>query len=74
MQARYVARHADLLDSVAAHAWASLVQADLDLAAWPSDMASGMAAFACLGVMDSVFAPKPSLAVWNSLYSRRLQL
>jgi hypothetical protein len=71
LQARYLRRHAQLLDSVAAQAWVQLMFADLDLAAWPTAAATPqLALFAQLGLVDSQFRPKPALAVWDELHAR----
>ena len=71
-QARYIARHAQLLDSVAAEAYFQLMFADLDLAALPQPLPANLPLFAQLGLSDSQFAPKPALAQWDALFARPL--
>lgn len=72
IQARYIARHADLLDSVHARALVQLFYADLDLAAYPGADVVGLQPFAHLGLTDSSFMPKPALAAWDGLFARPL--
>lgn len=71
-QARYIARHAELLDSVAAAACFQLMFADLDLASLPAPVPANLPLFAELGLTDKTFAPKPALAAWDALFARRL--
>ncbi|MBL8325713.1 MAG: hypothetical protein JNJ89_12230 [Rubrivivax sp.] len=71
-QARYITRHAQLLDAVGAKAWLHLVFADLDLAALPPPLPANLPLFASIGLVDSNFAAKPALASWDSLFARRL--
>ena len=71
LQARYIARHAALLDDIGAKAWLQLPFADIDLAAVPPPVPSNLPLFANLGLTDSSFAAKPALAAWDALYSRQ---
>jgi hypothetical protein len=70
IQARYITRHADLLDSVNALAWLHLVFADIDLTAFPPPLPPNLPLFASIGIVDSQFAAKPALAQWDSLFRR----
>ncbi len=70
-QARYVVRHADLLDAVAARAWLQLQFADIDIASLPPPVPVNLPLFASIGLADSSFAPKPALAAWDTLFARR---
>jgi hypothetical protein len=70
-QARYIARHAELLDAVSARGWLQLQFADIDLASLPPPLPANLPLFATLGLMTSAFAPKPALAAWDALYARR---
>jgi hypothetical protein len=72
MQARWVARQAELLDAVHAHAWLHLQFADIDLEALAPALRTSLAPFATIGLTDSNFVAKPALAVWDSLLARRL--
>jgi hypothetical protein len=72
VQARYVARHAALLDEVDARGWLQLLFADLDLAVVPPPLPANLPLFANLGLTDSNFAAKPALAAWDALFARRL--
>lgn len=72
MQARYLVRHAGLLDSVKASGLAQLLQADLDLSSLPPAVAQGMALFGSLGIMDASFGAKPAQGVWSKLFARPL--
>ena len=71
-QARYVTRHAQLLDSVQAVGLIQLQFADLDLAAFPQPQPPNLPLFAQLGLTAADFSPKPALAAWDALHARRL--
>lgn len=71
-QARYIAKHAELLDSVAAAACFQLMFADLDLASLPAPVPPSLPLFAELGLTDKAFAAKPALAAWDALFARSL--
>jgi len=71
-QARYIARHAELLDSVHAVGVIQLLFADIDLSSVPPADAAPIAPFASIGVTDSDFNAKPALAAWDALFARRL--
>jgi hypothetical protein len=71
-QARYVTRHADLLDRVGASAWLQLQFADVDLASLSPPVPANLPLFASIGLADSNFGAKPSLAAWDALFARRL--
>ncbi len=72
MQARYVTRQAQLLDSVSARALLHLLFADPDMATFPQPLPPNLPLFASIGLTDSEFNPKPSLASWDALHRRRL--
>lgn len=72
LQARYVTRHAQLLDSVAARAVVQLLFADLDLSTVPPPIPANLPLFAQIGLADSAFNPKPALGAWDAVYARRL--
>ncbi len=67
MQARYIRRHAQILDVARATAVFQITFTDLDLSASPPPPGSVLPLFAHLGLVDSVLAPKAALAVWDSL-------
>ena len=72
LQARYIARHAALLDSIAARGMIQIEFVDLDLAALPSPQPANLPLFATLGMVDSQYAAKPALAQWDALFARAL--
>lgn len=72
VQARYVTRHADLLDRVGAQAWLQLQFADFDITTVPPPVPANLPLFASIGLADSNFVPKPALARWDQLFARRL--
>lgn len=72
MQARYVARHAALLDDVRAQALLQLQFADIDIASLPAPVPANLPLFASIGLADSDFVAKPALAAWDELFARRL--
>jgi len=69
-QARYITRHADLLDSIGALGLIQLVFADLDIASLPPPLPANLPLFAEIGLTDSQFTPKPALARWDALFAR----
>jgi len=70
-QARYITRHADLLDRADAKGWLQLQFADIDLASLPPPLPENLPLFASIGLADSNFAPKPALAAWDAQFARR---
>lgn len=72
LQARYITRHAQLLDSVRASAVIQLEYADIDLASFPSPFPPNLPLFIDIGLTDSNFNAKPALAAWDALHARRL--
>ena len=71
-QSRYIARHAELLDQIAAKAWLQLQFADIDLAALNGAIPANLPLFGSIGLTDSNFNPKPALAQWDLLHRRQL--
>ena len=69
-QARYITRHAQLLDSINARGLIQLVYADLDLATFPPPIPANLPLFVNIGLTDSNFVAKPALATWDSLHGR----
>ena len=69
-QARYIQRHAQLLDSINAKGVIQLMYADLDLSRWPSPQPPNLPLFAQLGLVDKNFAAKAGLAQWDKLFAR----
>ena len=67
MQARYIRRHAQILDAAGAVAVFQITFTDLDLSTSPPPPGSILPLFAHLGLVDSALAPKVALAVWDSL-------
>jgi hypothetical protein len=69
-QARYIQRHADLLDSVDAVAYCQLQFADIDVAALTPPVPANLALFTAIGLADSQFVPKLALSQWDALFAR----
>lgn len=70
LQAAWIRRAASLLDAAKAVAWFQLDFTDLDLAAFglpPDD--PQVVQFTRIGLVDTALAPKPSLAVWDSVFA-----
>ena len=67
LQARYIRRHAEILDAAQAAAVFQITFTDLDLSASPPPPGSALPLFAHLGLVDTALAPKPALAVWDSV-------
>jgi len=70
LQARYITRHADLLDTVAAAAVAQTLFADIDIATVPNPPAN-LPLFIAIGLVDKDFGAKPALVAWDALFARR---
>jgi hypothetical protein len=62
LQARYVGRHAEILSQARAAALFQITFTDL-----VPDLAPGLGPFSHLGLVDTLLASKPALAVWDSL-------
>jgi hypothetical protein len=62
MQSRYIRRHAMILNRARASVLFQITFTDLD-----PDLAPGLGPFSHLGLVDTLLAPKPALAVWDSL-------
>jgi hypothetical protein len=72
-QAAYIRRQAALLDQADALYVFQLTFTDLDLGSFPPPIPSNLSFFASLGLVDADLRPKPSLSVWDSLYSLKLR-
>ncbi len=70
LQARYITRHAALLDSIGALGWLQLEFADIDVAALTPPLPANLPLFVTLGLVDSQFVAKPALAQWDALFAR----
>lgn len=70
-QSRYLRRQAALLDAVQARAVFQLTFSDLDVESLGLPPGSILPFFASLGLVDTDLAPKPALAVWDSLFALR---
>jgi hypothetical protein len=76
LQARYIRRQADLLDSVQARAVIQTLFTDIDLSSVPEPYPDNLPLFTSLGLMvleGNTFLAKPALAVWDELYARSLE-
>lgn len=69
-QARFVARHGELLDGIGAVMWLHLLFADPDLSTWPQPIPPSLPLFTNIGLTDSDFSPKPALVEWDALFAR----
>jgi hypothetical protein len=72
MQARYIARQAQLLDAANAIAVFQLSFTDLDLASFPKPVPTILPLFATLGLVDANLQPKPALRTWDEVFGRPL--
>jgi hypothetical protein len=72
LQARYITRHAQLLDAVGARGLIQLLFADIDVASLPPPIPLNLPLFVHIGLTDSDFNAKPALAAWDALHARRL--
>ena len=69
-QARYITRHADLLDSIDAAAVVQTLFADIDIDSLTNPPAN-LPLFISIGLMDKDFTAKSALTAWDGLYARR---
>ncbi|MGQ0702318.1 MAG: hypothetical protein ACT4PM_04205 [Gemmatimonadales bacterium] len=70
VQARYLRRHEQLLDSARAIAVFQLTFTDLDVASFNLPPGSILPLFAQLGLVDDDLVPKPALATYDSIFGR----
>jgi hypothetical protein len=68
VQARFIGRQMELLAAANAVAVFQLTYADLHPSIFPPG--SILPLFATLGLVDTALAPKPALAVWDSVFAR----
>jgi hypothetical protein len=73
LQAQYIARQSELLDSANALGVFQLSFTDLDLASFPRPLPPILPLFATLGLVDTHLKPKPALRAWDRVFARRLQ-
>lgn len=73
MQARYIARQAQLLDAANAIGAFQLSFTDLDLARFPKPLPAILPLFATLGLVDANLQPKPALKTWDEVFARPLR-
>lgn len=72
MQARYIARHARILNRARARGWFQITFTDLDTSALGLPPGSVLPLFANLGLVDTGLVPKQALATWDSALARPL--
>jgi hypothetical protein len=72
-QADWIRRQAVLLDEAQALAAFQLTFTDLDLTTFPPPIHEILPLFSTLGMVDAELRPKPSLAVWDSIFRLPLQ-
>ena len=73
MQARYIARQAQVLDAANAIAAFQLSFTDLDLASFPKPVPTILPLFATLGMVDANLQPKPALKTWDEVFARPMR-
>jgi hypothetical protein len=73
MQARYLRRHAEILQAANAVAVFQLTYADFDLASLPQEFADAIRPFAYIGLVDADFVAKPALAVYDTIFATKLE-
>ncbi|MRR49563.1 MAG: hypothetical protein EG825_01395 [Rhodocyclaceae bacterium] len=72
MQARYLARLAQLADGMRARAVIQLLFADMDEESYPKPHPPNLSWFTRIGLVDANFRPKPAVTVWDQLHRRTL--
>jgi len=69
-QRRYIERHVRILDAAHAAGYFQITFTDLDISAIPLPPGSILPLFAAVGLVDTNFAPKPALSVWDETFRR----
>jgi len=69
-QTGWITRQMQLADRVPARYVFQLLFADIDLIAFQAQFDPKVLPFARMGMVDSVLAPKPALAAWDSVFAR----
>ena len=69
-QARYITRHAALLDRAEARGWFQITFTDLDVDSFPVPPGTSLGPFAHLGLVDVNLVPKPALQQWDREFAR----
>jgi len=72
-QERWIRRQSALLDAAGALYVFQLQFTDIDLAAFGLADDPRLIPFARTGLVDTLLAPKPALAVWDSIFALRLE-
>ncbi len=70
-QERYITRHADLLDRIAAVAAIQTLFADIDLDSLPPPLPENLPFFTSIGLTEMDFNAKPALTAWDNLFARQ---
>jgi len=73
VQARYIARQAQLLDAANAIGVFQLSFTDLDLTSFPKPVPAILPLFSTLGLVDANLQPKPALKTWDEVFARPLR-
>lgn len=73
LQARYITRHAALLDSVTAYGATQLLYADPDQGQMAQPIPANLLPFLSLGLTDADFNGKAALTQWDALFARPLK-
>ena len=71
LQARYIRRQMQLADAAKLVGVFQITFTDLDVATYNLPPGSILPLFAQLGLVDASYRPKPALAVWDSVLTRR---
>jgi len=70
-QSDYFSRQSLLLDEVNAIGLFQLTFTDFDMSNFPVETPSDLQLFSTIGLVDIDLKPKPSLSVWDSIFSRK---
>ena len=73
MQAQYITRQSEVLDSANALGVFQLSFTDLDLGSFPKPLPTILPLFATLGLVNADLKPKPALRTWDRIFARRIQ-
>jgi hypothetical protein len=73
LQQKYIERQAVLLNFAKATTWFQLTFTDIELSALPPATPDNLKYFTFIGLVDTVFQPKPALSAWDAIFKWRLQ-
>jgi hypothetical protein len=72
LQKKYIERQSVLLEQAKAISWFQLTFTDINFSALPPSTPDNLKYFTFIGLVDTVFQPKPALEAWDQIFMRPL--